>query len=175
MQRVKAAQKCVWCATCPMIIPSTLHDGAQEGERNVIKWFHLHAIWDLWGKRQFTISSSLDLGGDGEVKQTSIYNITEKGQEENPSVTLRPYDLSRLLGGCCPQKVTHRVKTYFQGFCRSLCYGSVEESDTLSEPLQPFSVDEMFHASLSTDCKIRVTLCPLALWETIVALWAKLS
>lgn len=38
----------------------------------------------------------------------------------------------------------------------------MEESDTLSEPLQPFSVDEMFHASLSTDCKIRVTLCPLA-------------
>lgn len=39
---------------------------------------------------------------------------------------------------------------------------------------QPFSVDEMFHASLSTDCKIRVTLCPPVLREMIVALQAKL-
>lgn len=40
---------------------------------------------------------------------------------------------------------------------------------------QPFSADEMFHASLSTDCKIRVTLCPPVLREMIVALQAKLS
>lgn len=39
---------------------------------------------------------------------------------------------------------------------------------------QPFSVDEMFHASLSTDCKIRVTSCPPVLREMIVALRATL-
>lgn len=27
----KAAQKCIWCATCPMIIPSTLLDVARRG------------------------------------------------------------------------------------------------------------------------------------------------
>lgn len=40
---------------------------------------------------------------------------------------------------------------------------------------QPFSVDEMFHASLSTDWKIRVTLCPPVLREMIVALRASIA
>lgn len=67
---------------------------------------------------------------------------------------------------------THRVKNVSSRFHRSF-WKSTHENDTHPSHCQPFSVDEMFHASLSTDCKIRVTSCPPELREMIVALQAK--
>lgn len=68
-------------------------------------------------------------------------------------------------------KKEKKKNTYFQGFLAA--YES-EGGRITHHPshCQPFS--EMFHASLSTDRKVRVASCPPVPREMIVALQAKL-
>lgn len=119
-------------------------------------------------------SSSLDQRDqqDGEVTQTSIYNYHKEGTRNKILLWHSGVkDLPCLLAICCPRKMT-QTKNIFSRFCSRLCWGA--KMTQHPSHCQPFSDDEMFHASLSTDCKIEVTLCPPELREMIVALQAKL-
>lgn len=56
---------------------------AREGERNNHKWISLTCNMGFMGKATVH-PSSLDLGGDGAVTQTFIYNYHKGGQEQIP-------------------------------------------------------------------------------------------
>lgn len=79
--------------------------------------------------------SSLDLRGDGEVKHTSIYNHHREGTGRKSFCDSEALRFVMPLSWLLPTKSGTESKNTFSRFCRSLCYGSVEESDTPSEPL----------------------------------------
>ena len=118
-------------------------------------------------------------GEDGGVAQSFILVIKKRKREQNPSVTFRHQDCScshTFVAWKKSRKEYEKIrekkkKKIFSRFFSSLWKWGRNMTHHPSHS-QPFS--EMFHASLSTDWKIRVTSCPPALREMIVALWAKL-
>lgn len=102
---------------------------------------------------------------DDKVTQSSIYNYHKEATATKSFCDTCALGFVMPLSCLLPTKSDNPAKNIFQGFVVACVMEVSSKMTHHSSHCQPFSVDEMFHASLSTDCKITVTLCPSVLWE----------